>query len=132
MSSTRRVSEGGTFSQERFASAQEFERGLMANLVAKRCSLLDPDSRQLIWFLQLLSHRAGGIKKLAAELITKYPDRVATASMRKFGTKPDKVYSAAQVRAVRNEMGSGGFPLYGEIRECELEYLLEANPQREM
>jgi len=120
MSSTRRASEGRPFRQERFASAPEFERGLMANLVAKRCGLLDrPADRQLIWFLQLLSHQAGGIKQLAAELMAKYPGRVATETMRKFGTKPGKVYSAAQVRVLRKEFGieKSDLPLYGEVNK---------------
>ncbi len=119
MSSTRRASKGSPFRQERFASAPEFERGLMANLVAKRCAILDrTEDRQLIWFLQLLSHQNGGIKNLAAELLRKYPDRIATSSMQKFGIKSNKVYSAAQVRAVRAEMGSGSFPLKGEVQEA--------------
>lgn len=118
MSSTRRASEGGPFRQERFASAPEFERGLMANLVAKRCALLDrPEERQLIWFLQLLSHQEGSIKKVAADLIEKFPERVATQTMQKFGTKPGKMYSVAQVKVLRDEFGieESDMPIYGEV-----------------
>lgn len=133
MSSTRRANEGSPFRQERFASAPEFERGLMANLVAKRCSLLDrPEDRQLIWFLQLLSHQERGIKQLAADLIAKYPDRISTPSMRKFGVKSGKVYSAAQVRAVRDEMEGVSFRLYGEVQESLLEALLPPNEAQAM
>lgn len=133
MSNTRRASEGSQFRQERFASAPEFERGLMANLVAKRCSLLArQEDRQLIWFLQLLSHQSGGLKKLSADLMEKYPDRLATPSMRNFGIKGDKVYSAKQVRAVRAEIvSSNAFPLYGEIQETGIEKLLEPNAERD-
>lgn len=128
MSSTRRGSEGGPFRQERFASAPEFERGLMANLVAKRCAILDrPEDRQLIWFLQLLSHQAGGIKKVASDLMEKYPERIATTTMLKFGTKPGKIYAAAQVKALRKEFGieSVDLPLYGEVNRDELAAALQ-------
>ncbi len=44
------------FHQARYASSQEFERGLIANLVAKRAALLDAkEDRELIWFVQYLS-----------------------------------------------------------------------------
>lgn len=117
MSSTRRQSGDGPLRQERFASSPEFERGLMANLVAKRCSVLESaEARDLVWFLQFISHQGGGIKKLAADVCTQFPERIATESMRKFGTKPGQVYSASQVRQVREEISSTGFPLRGD--EC--------------
>jgi hypothetical protein len=116
MSNTRRASEGSAFRQERFASSQEYERGLMANLVAKRCSILDrAEERELVWFIQLVSHQPGGIKKLATDLIAGFPERIATDSMRKFGTKAGQIYSATQVRAVRAEISGRHFPLKGEV-----------------
>ena len=121
MSSTRRTNTPGIVKQERFASSPEFERGLMANLVAKRCSVLESAAdRQLIWAMQLLSHRAGGLKKLATDLMAFFPERLASDSMQKFGMKPGQVYSAEQVRIVRDEIGGGdictpAFPLKGEI-----------------
>jgi len=36
--STRTAKDASIFHQNRYASSPEFERGLMANLVAKRCS----------------------------------------------------------------------------------------------
>ncbi|HEV2329370.1 MAG TPA: ATP-binding protein [Verrucomicrobiae bacterium] len=132
--STRRASAGGRFRQERFASAPEFERGLMANLVAKRCNLLDrPEDKQLIWFLQLLSHQSGGIKKIAADMMEKYPERVATKTMLKYGTKPGKMYSAAQVKVLRDEFGIGSsdLPLYGEVNQDELASHLQLLPDDE-
>ena len=118
--STRRATDNGVFRQERFASSQEFERGLMANLVAKRCSVLErAKDRELIWFIQLISHRDGGLNKLAADLCARFPERIATASMRQFGMKAGQVYSARQVRAVRSEIPAGEFsyPLKGEMEE---------------
>lgn len=116
MSNTRHASEGAAFRQERFSSSKEFERGLMANLTARRCSVLErAEDRELIWFIQLLSHQPGGIKKLAADLLAQFPDRNATQSMRKFGVKAGQVYNAKQVRLIRDEMPDGRFPLKGEI-----------------
>jgi len=116
MSNTRHAVEGGALRQERFASSQEYERGLMANLVAKRCGVLErADERELIWFVQLLSHQPGGIKKLAAELMAQFPGRIATDSMRKFGVRAGQVYIAEQVRAARDEVTGHAFPLKGEI-----------------
>lgn len=105
MSSTRRAEAGAPLRQERFASAPELERGLMGNLVAKRCSVLDDaKERELIWFLQLLSHQPGGPEKVAADLLAKFPERLGTPSMMKFGTKPAAIYNAQQVRTVRDEL----------------------------
>jgi hypothetical protein len=116
MSNTRRTNTPGIIKQERFASSQEYERGLMANLVAKRCSVLDrAEDRELIWALQLLSHRPGGLKKLAADLMASFPGRIATDSMRKLGTRTAQIYSAEQVRIVREEIAGREFPLKGEV-----------------
>jgi hypothetical protein len=105
MSSTRTAKAGTPFRQERYASSPEFERGLLANLVAARCSLLDSaEDRKLIWFVQFLSHQEGGLKALCNELLTRYGDRIGTASMHKFGARAGQVYNAEQVRAVRNEL----------------------------
>lgn len=84
MSSTRRAKDGG-FHQERYCSATEFERGLMANLVAKRCeAITEPRDRELIWFVQLLSHRVG-LDALASDLVKRFPDAA--------GTLPDPLYA---------------------------------------
>jgi hypothetical protein len=103
----------------------------MANLVAKRCALLErPEDRKLIWFLQLLSHQ-GGIKQLAAELMAKYPERVATQTMQEFGTKQGKQYSASQVKVLRKEFDiePDALPLYGEINEGYLADLIQYAPK---
>lgn len=115
--STRKAETGSPFRQERYCSSAQLDRGLMANLVAARCDALDrAEDRELIHFLQLLSHREGGLKKVAAELVAKHPENVCTRSMLKFGIKAGKHYNAEQVKAVRDEMGKdwGCFPLRGE------------------
>jgi hypothetical protein len=113
--------------QERWASSEEFERGLLGNLVARRCSVIDdPKDRQLVYFLQSLSQREGGIEKVAADLLAVFPDRIGTASMHRFGMRPGQVYSASQVKALWYEIATQGsdpmhtWPLKGE-REFGLE-----------
>jgi hypothetical protein len=111
MSNTRRAEPGTPLRQERWASSEEFERGLLGNLVARRCAALDdPEGRQLVCFLQALSHCEGGIEKVATELLTMFPDRVGTASMHRFGMKPGQVYSASQVKAIRREIKADDNP----------------------
>ena len=74
MSSTRHAAPGSPLRQWRWASAPEFERGVMANLAAKRCGVLDDASdRELVWFLQLLSRREGGLRAVVDELFLLYP-----------------------------------------------------------
>lgn len=105
MSNTRKAKSGGQFRQERYASSAAFERGLMANLVARRCELLeDTVDRDLVWFVQFLSHQEGGLKAVAKAMFEKYSARIGTASMRRFGNRNGQSYDAAQVKAVRAEM----------------------------
>jgi hypothetical protein len=69
MSNTRRALPDGPLRQERYCSSPELERGLMANLVAKRCEVLaQSGNRELVWFLQQLSHGDGGLKRVADDL----------------------------------------------------------------
>ena len=77
MSSTRRAPMGSHFRQEKYASSAEFEIGLNAILVARRCSLLtDPKEIELIWFLQHLSHQQGGLKKVAEDNFAIFPKQI--------------------------------------------------------
>jgi hypothetical protein len=118
MSSTRRAKDDSVFHQGRYASAPEFERGLMANLVAKRCALIDDAAgREIIWFLHHLSHRAGGVAAVAKTLIEKYGERLQTPAMASIGMKPGKILNADQVKTVREEIPheiASRFPLKGE------------------
>jgi hypothetical protein len=130
MSSTRHADPGEPLRQERYCSSPEFEKGLMGNLVAKRCEVLKPgEDRELIWFLQQASHLPGGLRKLAADLIAAFPARVATRTMQKHGVEASRVYQADQFKAIRSEIQLKGirekFPLKGEIqgREGLLRYM---------
>jgi hypothetical protein len=117
MSSTRRAPSGSPFRQERFASSPEYERGLLANLVAKRCGVLDDArDRELIWYLQWRSWQPGGLGAVALEILQEFPDEFASPLMRKLGFGPKRVYSRDEVIQLRAE-GRGIIeraPLKGE------------------
>jgi AAA domain-containing protein len=106
MSNTRTAADEA-FHQEKFCSAEEFSKGILANLVAKRCELIDDDNeRELIWFLQSLSHH-GGLGTVAAALVKQFPSRVSKAapqnpwdSQRNRLAKQARI--AAQLRSLRD------------------------------
>ncbi|HEV2331190.1 MAG TPA: AAA family ATPase [Verrucomicrobiae bacterium] len=120
MSNTRTTNDDSVLHQNRFASSPEFERGLLGNLVAKRASMLDNKAdRELIWFLQYLSHQEGGLAAVATELLSKYPQRIGTAAMLTIGKAATKNYSADEVRSVRSDLPRvfrRDFRLRGETR----------------
>ncbi len=107
MSSTRHAENGSPFRQERYASSPEFDQGLKANLVAKRCGALPREDRDLLYFLLLLSHREGGIAKVASQICANYPHAFATSTMRRLGVKTGQVYSAEEVRKIRLDFPQG-------------------------
>lgn len=115
MSNTRKAKPGTQFRQERYASSAEFHRGLMANLVAARASLLEnEEDRDLVWSLQQLSHAPGGLKKLAESLLANFSDKLGTREMRQLGCKPGQRYSADQVQSVRCKGMKGEYMTQGE------------------
>jgi hypothetical protein len=124
MSSTRKSKDDSTFYQARWASSAEFERGLLANLVAKRCALIDSAAdRELIWFIQYLSHQDGGLAGAARETIAKYPEKIQTAEMLAMHLKHDQTCTAAQVKKIKEGMPfeeSAQYPLRGEFSGNEL------------
>jgi AAA domain-containing protein len=134
MSNTRHAPEGSPLRQERYCSSPAYGRGLMANLVAQRCSVLkSSEDRAVIWFVQILSGTEAGLDGLAAELLKRNPDKICTRSMREFGFKPGQKYNADQVRKVRSElhfatesMAVVEFPIDGDEREVGMEDLLDS------
>ncbi|MGA2028550.1 MAG: ATP-binding protein [Verrucomicrobiota bacterium] len=119
MSSTRTAKDNSVFHQARYASSPEFERGLIANLVAKRCALLDDKAdRELIWFIQYLSHQAGGLAAVADDLIKNFSHRLGPPAMVKIGKLVGKTYTTDEVLKIRPEIPRelrGKYPLRGEI-----------------
>ena len=67
MSSTR-TNTTGDLKPERWASSPEFDRAIKANLVAARAALLDGQYLEVVWFLQCLSMRKGGLRWAASEV----------------------------------------------------------------
>lgn len=66
MSSTRHAEPGGSFRQERYASSNDDDGRLLANLVARRCQSIENRSEiEVIMFIQWASHQPGGLKRLA-------------------------------------------------------------------
>lgn len=108
------------FRQEAFASSPDFERGLLGNLVAARCQrLTDREEIAVLYWLQQISWREGGLEGFANEFLEANSGRIGTRSMFKFGMKEGQIYTADQVRAVRSEMANcyhWDFRLKGE---CE-------------
>jgi hypothetical protein len=118
---TRRAKDDSIFHQNRYASSPEFERGLLASMVAKRVSILDDKAnRELLWFLQYLSHQEGGMAAVAAALLSQYPDRIGTKAMIEIGKGASKTYNADEVRRIRKDLPSDlrrRFPLRGETNQ---------------
>lgn len=105
MSSTRHAIPGTPLRQERWASNPQYDFALKANLVSKRCTLLESaDEIDLIWFLQFVCMRDGGMVQIAESLCREYSERIGTPSMRSFGCGAKQVYNAEQVRSIRSEM----------------------------
>jgi hypothetical protein len=67
--------------------------------------------------LQYYSWQPGGFTQVSPKVIARFQERIMTPSMQRFGIKPNQVYTASQVKAVRVEMehGEDRFPLAGEI-----------------
>lgn len=105
MSSTRHAKAGSPLRQERFLSSVEFDQGLKAYPVARRCELLaDRKERELVWWLQFKSQQEGGIEAVTAELLRRNPEALTTPGMRRFGLNPSQRYNAEQVKVVREEL----------------------------
>ena len=104
-----------------YVSSPEFERGLLANQVAKRCALVDnATDRELIWFVQYLSHHQGGLAAVARDLIARHPERIRTNSMQEIAKGPSEIYTAEEVRKIRMDLPYGRgetFPLKGETED---------------
>jgi len=135
MSSTRHAAEDSELNQERWCSSPEFNHALNAIAVAKRAQLVrEPELRALLWFLQWRSLRPNGLKQVAADILTQFPERIGTPAMRRIGCEPGRIYTAAQVREIREEspLWRLSFRLKGENYwgEC-LTDLLDESPSRE-
>lgn len=114
---TRRAKNNSVLHQARYSSSPDFSRGLLANLVAKRCTLLDSaEDRELIWFLQYISHQEGSLAAVAQRIIKDHPDQIQTVEMAQMNLKRGKICNAPDVRKLRDGMGEpSSFILKGEV-----------------
>jgi hypothetical protein len=78
MPTRKQDSDGRAFRQDAFASSPDFERGLLGNLVAARCQrLTDREEIALLWWLQRVSWREGGLIAMATDLAAKYRKQIS-------------------------------------------------------
>ncbi len=135
MSRTRHAEADAPLSQERYMSSPEYAalRGLSGTAVSAKAALVnDPRASSLLFLLQALSLRSGGLKKVKDDVLAMFPERIGTPLMHKFGMKPGQIYTAEQVRRARCEVERGtpfdpdfqphsaAFPLKGEFKEAPL------------
>lgn len=118
------------FNQSAFASSVENERGILANLVAARAArLTDAEEITVLWWLQQISWRDGGLEGFAARFLEENAREIATPTMLRIGIEPTRIYSAEQVRAIRAELPRlellNRFPLRGEHVPCFADFLLD-------
>jgi AAA domain-containing protein len=79
VSSTRHAPEGAAIAYEKYMSSPEFAvmRGIPGTAVAAKAQLYDEArKRSLLFFLQSLSLKDGGLRKVARSLIEAFPKRV--------------------------------------------------------
>jgi hypothetical protein len=84
MSTTRRAPDNSPLSQERYMSSVEYAelRGLSGNAVARKAAYLaHPRKKSLLFWLQAMSLRDGGLPKLAREFIAASMDRIGTPTL---------------------------------------------------
>jgi len=109
------------FRPDAYASSPDFERGVLGNMVAARCQKLsDPDTATVLWWLQQISWRDGGLVRFAEDFLSANRSLIGTRSMQKFGQRAGQIYNAEQVKQVRGELigifGRDHFPLAGEVK----------------
>jgi len=108
MSSTRYAADESELQQQRWASDPEFSTSVSALLAAKRIDLVsDRQMRELLWFIQWRSLEPRGLRRLAEEIVAKFPERLGTPSMRRLRLKPGKKLSSTETIRVREEFPDG-------------------------
>ncbi len=83
MSSTRHAPEGSVIAYEKYMSSPEYAemRGIPGTAVAAKAQLYNETrKRSLLFFLQSLSIKEGGLRKVARDLIDAFPKRVGNRS----------------------------------------------------
>ncbi len=108
MSSTRHAKPGAPLSQERYMSSPEFAEvqgvnGVAVTAKARLC--LDPADKRLLFWLQAMSLREGGVPRMVRELLELFPERIGTPTMHRLGLFGDKRASGQVLETVLCELG---------------------------
>ena len=107
MSKTRHAKPGSPLSQERYMSSPEYAelRGISGPAVTTKAALmLNPDKKRLLFFLQGMSIKPGGLKKITREIVETFPDRIGTPTMHKAGMQPGMAYDSKTRREIASEI----------------------------
>src|SRR5688572_7078629 len=83
--STRHAPEGAPLAQNRYMSAPEYTelRGISGTAVCARAALLkDRREASLVYFIQGMSLRCGGLPEFADQLLQMFPDRLPATDTR--------------------------------------------------
>ena len=107
MSKTRHALPHAPLSQERYMSSPEYAelRGISGNAVTTKAALLGhPAKRSLLFFLQAMSLKPGGLKTFCREFLEMFPERIGTPTLHRVGIKPGKIYDAETASAIESEL----------------------------
>ena len=100
----------------KLAAVRNYECPGFQRAIAERPRLVE-----LLWFIQAMSLRPGGLAKFTEELLAAFPERLGTPTMRAaFGRE----YTLEEKIAVYDEFPSGGRPNIGQDRDEVLVDLL--------
>lgn len=104
MSSTRRSTDGA-FHQERFCSSPQFEGDAINGVAAaKRIAIVkDRAVREVLWFIQWRSLKSGGLQQICDELLSSFPERVGTLTLRKVFARKTRRPSGSELQAILRE-----------------------------
>jgi hypothetical protein len=85
----------------------------------------NPRLIELLWFIQAMSMRPGGLGKFAADLVQRFPDRVGTRSMLRLGKRGQ--YSIEQCREVWRDIPEAQRGRLQAPRSWEIELLIDSD-----
>lgn len=104
--STRHAPPDGPLNQERYMSSPEYAelRGVSGTAIAARAAVLhSAQQRRLLYFLQALSLKEGGLPKVADDLLARFPERIGTPAMHRLGRGPGRIYTPEQAFEILTE-----------------------------
>jgi hypothetical protein len=127
VSRTRKADPNDPLSFEKYLSSPQYTdmRGIDGTAATAKAMLQSaPEARRLIFFVQALSHRIGGLPGVVKELIDSFGDRLGTEMMRQIGAKPGQRYSIADTKAVLSALDVLRYSL-SRVYNTEVDYDIE-------